>query len=250
MRFALPAAAVVLLGLAVCQARADGLLYSLPKDGAWAKFDFEAAVTTKMEGAEKQVRMKGTMRMASVGQVVEDGQPCRWIEVAFEMKIEDGNLPGPKEGMKEIAKVLVPEKYLVKGQSPLEHAVRAWQLRGKGKPRELKDPQNVDNGPIPLLLSGPLKDAKALEKVEVESKLGKLACEGQSGTLELNGSRNTTFKAKVESRLHPDAPFGVVSSRWALEIRDKEGQESMGMDWTLKLSDSGDKAASEMPDSK
>ena len=92
--------------------------------------------------------------MASVGQVVEKDEPCRWIEVVFEMKPEGDDFPGPKEGRKEIAKVLVPEKFLAKGQSPLEHVVRAWRQKDKGKPSEVKDPQNIDHGPLPMLLSG------------------------------------------------------------------------------------------------
>jgi hypothetical protein len=101
-----------------------------------------------------------------------------------------------------------------------------------------------------VLLAGPLKDAKALEKAEVESKLGKLACEGQSGNLELKGNRDMVFKARLETRLHDDAPFGVVGSRWTMEVTEKDGKGSMKMDWNLKLIDVGDKATSEIPDAK
>jgi len=202
----------------------------------------------KVKGGSKDQRTftaKGTLRMASVGQTVEDGQKCRWIEVAWDSEIQEDGDKAIKE--KQVYKVLVPEKFLAKGETPLDHAVRAWRQRGKGGPQKLKDPKSADEGPLPILLAGPLKDAKSLPKTEVDSKLGKLQCEGVTGTLEFKVAHGETVKCALENRLHPDAPFGAVSTHWLIE--GAPGLEGK-MDWTMKLIDFGDKAASEMPDAK
>src|SRR5262245_3407124 len=96
-------------------ARADGLLYQLPEDGSWVRF--EAQYTFKAEGMEKPGQGTGTLTMASVGKVVEGSEPCRWIE--FELKLKD---IGPEQVL--IRKLLIPEKYLKKGENATEHVVR------------------------------------------------------------------------------------------------------------------------------
>jgi len=252
MRVCCAAAVVALLVSAASPARADGLFYKLPKDGTWASYQFETSVKLT---EDKEMKIKGTLRMASVGEATEGDQPCRWIEVTMEMtrpEIE-GVKPGEetKERMKETTKVLIPEKFLAKGQTPLEHVIRAWAQSGqsKGKPRELKDANNIDEGPSPLILAGPLKDPQQLDKVEIESKLGKLMCAGESGTVEFKMKRGGTMKGTLESRLHPDAPFGVVASKWTLQIQE-EKSPAMTMVWDFKLADFGEKAKSELRDAK
>jgi len=235
---------LVTLALGAGAARADGLLYKLPKDGTWATYQMDVKGKGERED-QGTMTVKGTLRLASVGQTVEDGQECRWIEVTWDIEVQEDGDKAIKE--KEVYKVLIPEKFLAKGEAPLEHAVRAWEKREKGEPRKMKDQKSADEGPLPILLAGPLKDAKALPKTEVESKLGKLQCEGVTGTLEFKLAHGEVIKCALENRLHPDAPFGVVSARWMIESpRRMEGK----MDWTMKLIDFGDKAVSDMPDAK
>ena len=266
MRVLYTIAAVIAWTLGAATARADGLLYQLPKDGTWAKYD--AAFSIEHDQMGKTMLGKGSLRMASVGQVTEEGQPCRWIEVAVEMRSEAReDLKIPEGEYKEVWKVLVPEKYLAKGETPLNHAIRAWMAdfardapkKPSGpdtvpKARQWLDVEKLREGPLPMALAGPPKGVSKLDKAEVESKLGKLTCEGVRGVLEFNDPiamiRSTTT---IETRLHAKAPFGVVSSRWTIEETWKaetKPDHGMKMVWDFKLVDLGDGAKSELPDAK
>ena len=158
---------------------------------------------------------QGYVRIASVGQTTEEQQPCRWIEVQFDA--DDDHRRAQRSRRIEVFKVLIPEKFLAKGQSPLEHVVRAWIRHGEDEPKKLEKPDEFSASPLPLILSGPWKDAKELEKAEVECKLGKLACKGVEGTLEFDLGKGGVMKCKFEDRLHADSPFGVVTSHWTLQ---------------------------------
>jgi hypothetical protein len=185
-------------------------------------------------------QLKGTIRMASVGQVTEDGQVCRWIEIALEIEV------GSQKG-KLVCKVLVPEKFLAKGETPMDHAVRAWELQDQaGKTKKIEDPKNFIESFLPLFLPGPLKDAKPLPKAEVESKLGKRQCDGVTGRLEFKYGKES-LRVLMENRLHPDAPFGVVAGRWTLDSVGPETGQTI-VRCNFKLIDLGEKATSEMPD--
>jgi hypothetical protein len=71
--------------------------------------------------------------MGSVGQVKVKGQTCRWIEFKIVR-----NPPRNKRRKKKrakgkvttIVKLLIPEKYLKKGERPLDHLVSGWVKRG------------------------------------------------------------------------------------------------------------------------
>jgi hypothetical protein len=275
MRTFVFATAVAFAALAASWAYADGLLYNLPKDGTWATYEITgtATIEVKTYGIQK-LKNVGTLKIASVGQVSEAGQPCRWIEIKMEMEIiqeessaqarrldealrqfdekdkSGGGSSVKKAPKKDILrfKVLSPEKYLVKGDKPLDHLIRAWFQADTAKPSEWKDPKDIDRSPLPIILSDPWKDSKQLEKAEVESKLGKQMCEGNTGSLEFTMRNSSVMKCKLENRLHSDAPFGVVVYQWILE--NQHENELRKMELNLKLSDFGDKAVSEMPDAK
>ena len=149
----------------------------------------------------------------------------------------------------EMLKFLIPEKYLTQGETPQDHVLRAWRKLGDGKPQTTEEPNPI--------LAGPAKDAKHLDKLAVESKLGKLACEGVVGSIEIQAPDATKIRCLMETRLHPDAPFGLVTSHWAVTFmstdKSKEGARATEvgtMEMNLKLIDFGDKAVSEMPDAK
>ena len=242
MSFTRYAAAFLFLALSAGLARADGLFYQLPKDGHWASYDVDVAVQGAAEG--QKMNVKGTLRIASVGEVTEDGQPCRWIEIQLDATATAGE---NKVEQNALYKVLVPEKFLAKGQTPLEHAVRAWGRLGEAEPKKLEKLNDVNASPLPIILSGPWKDVKELEDAEVESKLGKLACKGVEGTLEFKTTKDTGMKCKFKNRLHADSPFGVVTSHWTLLLPKSNGES---MNWTLKLVDVGENAKSKLPDAK
>ena len=221
--------AVTLLSLASGTARADGLLYQLPKDGAWVVFDWQG----NLEFGGKKFNSKGSLTMSSVGRTMEGDDECRWIE----FKREAPYTP--------IYKVLIPEKYLRKGENPFDHMVRAWFKAGDRDVRELDE---STAGPyLSVWLGGPLDDAEKLDKKVVDSKLSKLECEGLTGYTEY---KSADGRMEIQSThhiwLHKKALFGVVSARIKSETT-LNGQPYLNWTATLKLSDFGEGAESELP---
>lgn len=249
--------AIVLLMSVAGPARADGLIYKLPKDGTWATYLLESASSVEGKVLES---VKTTVRIASIGEVTENGIACRWIEIVAQAKKESED-DGPEGKTRvrvydeRVHKLLIAEKHLTKGEAPLNHVIRGWMRRGKRNPQKIEGP-GASLRSLASLLYGPLKDAKALPKAEVESKkLGKLLCEGVTGSLNIENPATGTIRMKLEDRLHPSAPFGLVSSRcvFDVELQRKVGDIKEGIvttEWTLTLTDYGDNATSEMPDVK
>src|SRR5262245_58086993 len=151
---------------------ADGLVHQLTADVTSARFDLVIKISEN--GMEKTG--KGTMDMASVGQVDVDGKKCRWIE--FRLKL---NLDGIE--LTTIAKALIPESALKAGENPGAAMVRGW-LQDQGRDsEELKDIQSQRAGPLPAFLAGPLQNVKKLDKTVIDNKaLGKIECTGEKGT--------------------------------------------------------------------
>jgi len=246
MRMLSPCLALLVLAPVAATARADGMVYQLPEDGTWAEFKSRGEMTVM----EKDQSVTGTIRIASVGRTVEQDAPCRWIEVKLDMK------RGDNDEVSIISKVLVPEKFLVAGEKSLQHAVRAIIKEGESEPKEVDDPENFDHGPLPLILADPLKKSKELEAREIKSKLGKHSCKGVGGRLSFKPAHSERIAVRVQTWLHPDAPFGVVSNRWTFEEQPPKGDEEkldeegsrMKMTWTSTLSDFGTGATSELPD--
>ena len=162
---------VLLLLLTSSAVYADGLIYRLPKDGASVRYKMELV----MERNGMQMTGDGTLSVSSVGQMVVDDEKCRWIEFKMKMKLK-----GRERTI--IGKVLIPEKHLGKGKTPIDHVKKCWLKEGEGEAKEI-DARGQRGGPLPVFLSGPLKDVKKLKPEVVESKLGKLSCEGLTGRL-------------------------------------------------------------------
>src|SRR5262245_56351211 len=216
-------------------AHADGLFYQLPEDGAWVRFELQ--YTFKIDGMEKAGQGKGTMTMASVGKAVAGSEPCRWIEC----KVQLGDV-GPEQIL--IRKLLIPEKYLKKGENPTEHVVRGW---AKFNDEAVERAVPV-HGRWPAYLAGPLQDEKKLDQELVESKLGALKCEGVTGWIQYKEG-DVHMKVTFETRLHEKAPFGVVSCRMQFEMT-RDGKVQQTVDATTKLVDFGKDAKTALPDHK
>jgi hypothetical protein len=188
--------------LAPALGAAEGLLYQLPKDGSWVRFDLQYSYkspTLELAGT-------GTLYMASVGQVVEGSEECRWIEFDVRLKDSEGE-------HRLIRKLLIPTRYLKKGVNPTEHVIRGW---AKFDNEDVEAAVPV-HGRWPAYLAGPLQDEKVLDRQPVSSKLGSLVCDGVSGWIQFREGKINT-KVTFETRLHKDAPFGVVSTRMFFEV--------------------------------
>jgi hypothetical protein len=237
----------------------DGLILQLPKDGTWADYQFDFTVrnddwTRPTEDRKNVITQKahaehekGKFRIASIGKVTNGEETARWIEfvITYEREVERSYLP-----KKEVMKVLVSEKYLVKGENPLNHAIEAWTWRDPGQLSKLSDAGKIAETPMIWILAGPLKDAKSLPKVNIETKYGNLACEGEKGTLDHKLPDGAIYHFEVENRLHPDSPFGVVSSQMTGESPETSNQPKLNFTWSVKLIEYGNNATSAIPDSK
>jgi hypothetical protein len=237
--------AIVAICLAPNAVLGEGLIYQLPVDGAWVRFDVDA------KGAEpdgSEVKMTGALTMSSVGTSDVDGQRCRWIEIAYESTANG-------QPWIEVNKLLIPEKHLGKGKEPLENVVKWWMkhsMVADGTPQQVKDLKG--QGAVYVtrarpMLHGPFQMPEKLDKVPVESKLGKLECEGLVAREKTDDTQSkVSYDSKYTIRLHPDAPFGVVT--WQHEMKGlRDGQPQRTVNLELKLADYGKNAKSALPDS-
>jgi hypothetical protein len=218
-------------------ARADGLIYQLPDDGAQVRFDTEIKTSTGNEESTS----KGSVTVSSVGVVTVDNEKCRWIEIKM-----IGNEDGQEQPV--IAKVLIPESHLGKGKSPGEHMLRGWLKEGDAEPKEIRDLNVPEALPLRVFLAGPPKDLRELDQEEVDGKLGKLKCAGVSGENEFDLG-DAAVGIRFENRLHEKAPFGLVTGNWKFELKNS-GQIAVAGTFKLTLVDTSTTALSELPDRK
>jgi hypothetical protein len=229
-------ACVLTLATASPALRGDGLIYRLPEDGTSVRYDLDMKVGR--DGMEKSAG--GYLAVSSVGKEQVNDQPCRWIE--FKMVFD---IDGKERTI--VAKTLIPEKALKRGENAGAHMIRGW-LKQRDEAEELRDLQGSNAGPLPAFLAGAAPDAKTLDKKKIDSKLGMLDCAGVVGTHTFQqGQENVTIKQ--ETRLHDKAPFGVVNSRMEFHIeRDGVSRERGVM--TLTILEVTQGARSELPENK
>ena len=126
--------------------RADLLLQTLPKDGAWVTFQCSEEYA---DGTKREL----WLTIKSVGQDNVDEQACRWIELKYQ------NDAARQAGSGSVMKFLIPEKVLATGGDPFGHVRKAW----KGSIGEQALPID-DVAPLRhrlnLVLSPPIKDLK------------------------------------------------------------------------------------------
>src|SRR5262249_45897375 len=160
-----------------------------------------------------------------------------WIE--FKLHLKDSGMEHTL-----IRKLLIPEKYLKRGENATEHVVRGWAKYD----HEAVARAVPVHGRWPAYLAGPLQDERKLGKQLVESKLGALMCEGVTGWMQYKEG-DVHMKVTFETRLHEKAPFGVVSCRMQFEMK-RDGKVLQTVDATLKLTDFGKDAETALPDHK
>ncbi|HKP29715.1 MAG TPA: hypothetical protein VJU15_09935 [Gemmatimonadales bacterium] len=201
----------------------EGLFYQLPPDGAWARF--ETAWTYK--AGDQTLTGSQTLWMASVGEITENGERCRWIE--FRLDAVEG-------GVKKfwIRKLLIPARYLRRGENPTAHVIRGWTLQ---EDRDV-EPAVAVHGRWPAFLAGAMEDRRALPPVTVKTSLGDLPAEGEAGWIAFDEGA-THSRVSFETRLHPKAPFGVLESRIVFEVTGEGGPYTIDSHVTLVAMGSG-----------
>ena len=224
--------ALVAVMLAAPSALAEGLFYQLPPDGSWARF--EAPWTYK--AGDQTLTGTQTLWMASVGEITENGERCRWIEF---------RLDAVEAGVKKfwIRKLLIPVRYLRRGENPTAHVIRGWTLQ---EDRGV-EPAVAVHGRWPAFLAGPLEDRHVLPSATVKTSLGELSAEGETGWIAFDEGK-THSKVSFETRLHPTAPFGVLESRIIFEVTGEGGPYTIDSRATLVATGTG--AVTGLPDWK
>lgn len=204
-------------------ARADGLLYQLPNDGDSAHFD------VKITNRNGNTNMVG-VTMRSVGKVM-DTPGSRWLEFKL-----------PMEGSTQVLKVLIPEKHLKEGESPMDHVIRGWLKRGDDPTIGLTQLRHFW---LLLLLAGPLSDVKELEPQSLDTPFGKLDCTGLTGRASVREDNGYEEDLTYTIRRHEKAPFGVVSCTIDCVV-SKDGKRQGTSKFELKLTEVAKGVTSEL----
>lgn len=240
--------------------RADGLIQSLPEDGSWALFEMEFQFSKEGSPATKSI---GTQKVSSVGREIVDGEPCRWIEFKSHRKLNN-----ELKEQSEIFKMLIPEKRLTAGESPLDHLIQGWTKIGPGKhpqtgaiidfesktPTDMR-PRGKDIGinrlNLASVVSAPIQDVRNLDQEIIECKRGKFACRGIAGkqTISFQSAATGGDHFSYETRLNTEVPFGVVTHRCQSKRELSDGKWSpVTAVWSFKLIDFGKDAVTEIPE--
>ena len=207
--------------------KSDGLIYKLPAEGIWARYEELIKVKVKGTLTSQAIDPKSveheftrTLTVKSLNRVHRHDQWCRWIEIVSES--EPGDVP-PQP--KRVLKLLVPEEYLKRGEDPLSHAIKTFfspspMDRSVGYIRS-----NIHEGfnrvqyeieRVRPVFHKPLKNvvSKGRETLEVHGHQWE-NCEVMTGTSHLDGTLSAdgrmVFDDKCRVALHADAPFGIVS---------------------------------------
>jgi hypothetical protein len=242
MRQLVKFASLAIVTLLPAIAAADGLIYQLPDDGAWVRFEVNGKGVAP-DGAVT-VTVAGTQTISSVGRYVVNDEPCRWIEFQTQLIFQS---PGAaNEKLTEVIKLLIPEKFLAKGKNPRDHVRKAYKGASADSLRELdlkgddaREVQSMDE-----VLHAPLKDERRLPATAIKIKQRTWSCEGLKGE---TTSDDATFR--TETRVNNEAPFGVVTYRYEKERRrNNESQGMRTMEW--KFVESGKEAKSAAPDAR
>jgi hypothetical protein len=258
----------VLVLLCAFPAMGDGLIFQLPPDGVEAEFRGEEEFRSKWVvpkeiadqlAAQGRLEEKGkataVVTVRSVGRVTRAQQECRWIEV------QRRSARQAKQG--NVLKMLIPERYLKRGEDPLDHAVLTFfnpkPIDQKGGPREQgfnRLQYEIDR--FRPVFPEPLSEARELTRRAIETPAGKFeGCWIMGGKTEfdrplLNQGR-WTFETQWEIALHSDAPFGVVqthSRSKGVEIggNDFDAHQVIELESTLTLSRVGKGSRSVLPE--
>ena len=222
-------ALIVVMTLVPACASADGLIRTLPKDGAWVSYH-----GTLKGGSTEQ---SGKLILRSVGKVVENNQPLRWIELDMVDPTRDG-------GGRTIYKMLIAEKELKAGVDPVDHIVRAWIKQGKDDAKQIADPSTLDRGFVGLYLHGPVEKEKQLSPIrEFLYQRGKLTGRARVGRRKINLKN---LKGTLDSTVwpHKDVPFGVAGLQVIFGTEDNP----KAIHVEFMVNDFGTDAKSALPD--
>lgn len=176
--------------------------YSLPPDGTWIEFAWQAT------GPDDKERT-GSLRISSVGKLEVSGVLHRWIEIKRESK--GGNQPDLK-----LRKLLIAEKGFAVGQALDAHVTKGFAQRASGAPIIRLTPESIREFMTLGIKSSEATLAKVNDNVEIETKLGKHKTRHVSAS-DKSGQRTLEYHGWLTN----DVPFGC--SKFEIHERDSDG---------------------------
>jgi hypothetical protein len=279
-------AVVVFLG-SHSAGRPAGLVYQLPPDGAWVRFDLRHRGTLKVEfppDAKAPEALKnapplpyegsGSLTLSSVGRAEVNGETHRWLELKVDVEVS-GRLPTPqkpegadhKEQRHIVLKLLVPERRLAAGEDPLAHVRRLYFKDGERQPELVEDDKakqyEIDRF-RPLFPEPAAKAATSPGQVlsTRHKELGRLTCDklafqsDYAGPLARGRRGWWSWSGEHEVWLSEKTPFGVAALKLTGASDEWSKAKGEGVKATvvgtqcLVLSESGKGAVSALPDCK
>lgn len=221
---------IVLASLcAVSDARAQGLIWSLPTDGAWVRYEGKYHQTeVRPESAEGNLELEWIQHLTikSVGTETAEFQgkqvPCRWIELksVTGKPSETGINPGPVGA--RILKVLVPEEAVTgqlvdKDNLPVVFlpVVKGYRKIGDGDVQPM-DAKILQVYPFISLVQHYSELKPAAEGTEDPGiTLGAVTAKKLTGTQRLESPSNRTTSEAALWR-SDDVPFGLA--KWEVSM--------------------------------
>lgn len=205
---------LVILAVAVGSARpafANFLVQRLPKEGESVHYHFEL----KKDG--KNNALDAELIVSSLTRTIENGEPCRWFEFIIR------SLDEAKPKIHSIHKVLVSEKHVGNGKSPLAGIKRIWVAGPALKPQrvDLDFAKSKDAYLFALYLPDPFQAKSDLEeKQSIAYQSGEVVVE--TGTKATQDFRDGKVQATCEYRFwcHEKVPWGLAHA--VVEFQDLE----------------------------
>lgn len=247
-------------------AEAQGLLWSLPADGAWVRYEGTYAQTVRRPNStagDLQLQWTRHLTIKSVGQVEEtwrdEVQPCRWIELKVVTgQVKEGLIDAGPGGIR-IYKLLVPESAITGNVLDEDGILLAYipVVRGYRKIGD-EDPEPIESGVFQLYpIVSFLQHYRnlATESTEPEQLqlpggfVGATTWKG-SVTLESRTNRSTNEAQLWRS---DDVPFGVA--KWIVrDVREEKHptqsrdlfQETMEVSIEMSAHETGTGAETEL----
>jgi hypothetical protein len=195
-----------------------GLIAQLPADGTSARYRWEIDEERGLgNGKRYQYWTRGSLTIRSVGRENLAGEPCRWIELGTEARLEGAGTDWPPDPPPCLAlKLLIPDRALRRGQDPLAVVKRAWYLE-YGRVEDLqKDPIRrqcrIDR--YRYYFSDVLSGTRRQPTTQIKSSLGAFECEPIEGQHQYSCRLESGYPICWERRLTfwlcERAPFGSV----------------------------------------
>jgi hypothetical protein len=215
-------------GMTASDASAQGLIWGLPQDGSWVRFEGEVKQTElRPDSPDGDVEMDWIQHVVvkSVGQESAEFEgesiPCRWIEiVTMTGKPSEGGIDTGPIGT-AIYKVLVPESAVI-GQMADKDTIPVSYLPVVKGYRKIGT-RDVEAFTSPVLQIYPvvslIRHFEGLQSAgdapeDVDTPVGVIPAQKYTGQIQQE-SRSTRISESAELWLSTDVPFGMA--KWSFK---------------------------------